>query len=258
MKMYEGWSTETSSIALARAAIDLHAQHTDIPQMLERVAETAGATAPGVPLRAQHILPFAAEKYNISKDLADYVAVPVIVMPSDLPNRNRVAFPYERLTEFDPLTGSLAFESWRHMPAHMDHINADYSIAKGIVLDVGMRPIKRSKSDLWKVNALLAFDRTRDPKLVNSILSGERSSYSMGALVNGYSCSICGTEVPQKEKPTCACAPDPSQPGVFRTFRVRGRDRLSHWNTGSIKGIEISSVQIPAYLSCTNSDILWK
>ena len=39
-------------------------------------------------------LSVASDTYKISKYIKDYVLVPVVVMPSDLTNRNKVAFPY--------------------------------------------------------------------------------------------------------------------------------------------------------------------
>ena len=66
-------------------------------------------------------LPFFSEAYNISSKLEDYVVVPVIIMPSDLPNRNAAAFPYEELAKANPELGLLNYQTWRAKPSFADH-----------------------------------------------------------------------------------------------------------------------------------------
>jgi hypothetical protein len=121
-------------------------------------------------------LPFAAEEYNISSDLKDYVVVPVTIMPTDLPNRNGVAFPYSELTRFNPMAGMLSYRTWKGKPTFEEHNNKDWTKAKGIIFDSKIKKIENSHGDLWKVVCLCAFDRGRDAKLANSILTSERKS----------------------------------------------------------------------------------
>lgn len=256
MHPHKDWSVETCNTLFAGPAVDLH-KHSErsLNDVLAQISETAGASNPqGVPLRASQVLGFAAEKYGISGKMSDHVAVPIIIMPSDLPNRNKVGFPLKRLSEFDTHTGMLAYETWRHMPTHMEHVNQDYSIAKGMVLDVGIRPMENARSGLWKVNALLSFDRSRDPELANAILTKQRTAYSMGAYVSSYSCSICGAETARKDRPCCDHV---SAKSTYDTFIVDGKRRLAHWNTGAFKGFEISSVSVPAYTSAINPELVW-
>lgn len=155
------------------------------------------------PLKANRILPFAAEKYDINPNLKNYVVVPVVIMPSDLPNKNYVGFPFKALSDFNPGLGMLSYETWRNQPTHYEHQNSDILQAKGMVLDVGMTPMRGTNGDLWKVHALCAFDREKDPILANSILNRERTSYSMGAYISHYECSICGASTQNKLKPSC-------------------------------------------------------
>ena len=42
-------------------------------------------------LEVQRYLPLAAQKYEISSDPRDYVVSPVIIFPTDIPNRNCLA-----------------------------------------------------------------------------------------------------------------------------------------------------------------------
>lgn len=251
----KNWSVETARTLHTGKVVDLHSI-INADSALERIAEVAGTSSTnGVPLRAAKIIPFAAEKYNISANLKDYVVQPVIIMPSDLPNRNKVAFPLRRLSEFLPEIGCLGYETWRYMPCFRDHNNSDWTQAKGIVLDVGIRPMPNAKGNLWKVNALLAFDRSRDPELANKILEGD-SSYSMGALVSNYNCAVCGSEVTRKDRPTCEHFNIPDNP-KFDTFIVNGKRRLAHWNVGSFKGFEVSYVDVPAYSSALGGELVW-
>lgn len=72
-------------------------------------------------LDAPSWLPFAAERYNISPDIRDYVIMTVPIMPSDLPNRNNVAFPYSQLTAFNTDSGMIAYKTWKGKPMHVEH-----------------------------------------------------------------------------------------------------------------------------------------
>jgi hypothetical protein len=72
-------------------------------------------------VEAKEWLPFFAERYNISADVRDYVVVPVVIMPSDLPNRNVVAFPYDELVKANPDVGQLGYQTWRAKPMFADH-----------------------------------------------------------------------------------------------------------------------------------------
>jgi hypothetical protein len=252
------WSTcqvETAACSHVGHAIDLH-KH-DPKRVLEKyAAETASANASAA-LSAQHWLPFAAEKYRINPNIRDYAIVPVIIMPSDLPNKNYVGFPFRALSEFVPSLGMLAYESWKGQPTHQDHVNDNIEIAKGVVLDTSMTPMKHALGDLWKVNALLAFDREKDPMLVNKILT-EQSHYSMGAYVTQYACSICGCTTQNKFKPNCEHH-KVGVPSEFATVPSRNRmgiPELAYWNVESFKGFEVSWVPTPAFISAADNQTI--
>src|SRR6266481_3193689 len=83
---------------------------------------------------APKILPFAAEKYNISPNIKDYILCCVVVLPSDLPNKNGIAFSHAELSSFVVDAGSLCYDTFRYRPIHLEHANKDPSIAKGIIL----------------------------------------------------------------------------------------------------------------------------
>lgn len=204
-------------------------------------------------LEVQSWLPMAAEEYEISNNISDYVVVPVIIMPSDLPNRNSVAFPYETLLRFSPRQGRLNYKSWVGKPTYTEHNHFKLEEAKGIVFDTYMTKIEHAQGNIFKVCALCGFDRTKDPDLANQILAGRRKSYSMGAFVTQYECSICA---------------DISKPGKLNTecgHVIRGRPKLHNTRRGlvpsyllariGIEGFEVSSVGVPAWSSATNSQL---
>lgn len=147
-------------------------------------------------LDIHNTLPGASKHYNISADLNDYIIVPVFTIPSEIPNRNGVGFPLEELTDFSPEDGMYYYQTFKNKPTHFEHVNKDYTIAKGIIADCYMRLLKGySYNRIWKMVELLMWDRTRDPDLCKEILSGGINAYSMGAMVGGYSCSYCGSEL---------------------------------------------------------------
>jgi hypothetical protein len=192
-------------------------------------------------------LPFASEVYKISADIKDYVMVPVVVMISDLPNRNLVAFPYTELTRFNPTAGVVAYKTWRGKGCYQEHANQILEDAKGVILDAAMRPLTNYHGDFWKVQLLLSFDRSKDPILANSILTRELSSFSMGALCSNYSCSICdklvskgGCEHVELHKP------------VMNIYN----QNLAYLQAIDPLGFETSAVKIPAYHYAQNPEYL--
>lgn len=246
--MYEAFTAENSVVETAAAPTSgapVEMSKFDNPDYAASamVKELAGANAQVQTSQRLGIewLPAAAEKLGISPNIRDFVAVPVVLLPSDLPNRNLVAFPAKRIMEFDTSSGRLAYTSWLGMPMHKDHYNSDPSIAKGVVLDVAVRRIKNAHGDLCKVIALCGIDRRRDPILANKILTGEVSDYSMGAMVRGYHCSICGVESAKPTEPKCTHIP--ARRNQFNTFMKDGKRRLAYWNTGPFKGFEVSALE---------------
>ncbi len=204
-------------------------------------------------LDVQRWLPLAAEKYEISKSIKDYVISPVIIFPTDIPNRNSVAFPYETLMKFNVGQGRPNYKTWVGKPTYTEHAHHDFTQAKGIVFDTYMRPLEHAAGNIYKLIALCGFDRTKDPELANAILQGKRKSYSMGAWVSQYECAVCG---------------DKSKPGKLNTacghvirgkpqiFEVAGHHIPSYLIARQeITGFEVSSVGVPAWSSATNSKI---
>lgn len=211
-------------------------------------------------LSAPKWLPLAAETYELSSDQSDYILVPTIIVPSDIPNRNKTAFPYIELSRFNPQSGSLSYRSWIGKPCHVDHQNRDISKAVGVVMDTAMVPMASNGGKLWKVMSLMAFDRSKSPEIAEQILSGRRNSYSMGANVLQYSCSVCGS-VSKPGSRVLACGVEhvtgPRSP--YKIFERRGRKVLGHRNSHGITGFEISTVTVPAWPSAvTGTDKLMK
>jgi len=134
-------------------------------------------------------LPIAAETYNISKDIRDYVITEIPIVTVDVPNRNLDAFPFEEVSSFNAEVGRLVYSTFIGKPTFRDHDNRDNRKARGVHFDSSL---ERVADNLYKIVVLAGWDRTKDPELVNSILSGQRNQYSMGALVGYTMCSYPG------------------------------------------------------------------
>lgn len=202
---------------------------------------------------ADHWLPFAAEAYNISPNLHDYIMVPVAIMPTDIPNRNGVAFSYSELTKFNTDVGALAYQTWKGMPTFREHQNNVKEDAKGVIFATAFRPMKRAKARIYKVIVLAGFDRSKDAYLTNQILTKDMHTYSMGALVKDYACSITG-ELASEHR---GRAPSPyvQAPGTMPKFNTYN-GHLGYLLAKDIKGFEMSAVNVPAYLSADNTEYL--
>ncbi len=184
-------------------------------------------------------LPFAAKTYHISKHPESYLVVPVIIMTSDLVNRNGVAFPLQELVKFQPPPiARQAYKAWCGCPTHWEHDNEDVTKAHGVVFDSVLRPLSGyGKGKLWKVVCLLGFDKDKYPDRVQKIARGEINTYSMGAWADSFTCSYCGSEIGK-----CHHL-DPKSNMDFYEYA----GQLVFRNACGISPIEVSAVEDPAY-----------
>lgn len=194
----------------------------------------------------------ASSHYHISPDIRDYVLVPVVTIPSDLPNRNGVGFPLSTLTEFIPDAGMLSYKTFKGKPTFYEHRNKDITQAKGIIADTHLRKLEGYGNDrVWKLLKLLCFDRSKDEILVDRILSKDPekriNTYSMGAYLTGCECSYCG-------KPLGYCTHlDPNPQGV--NFYEKDGHIVHKIMTG-VTGFETSAVESPAWMVAISDDLV--
>lgn len=191
----------------------------------------------------------ASKIYNISNDLNDYVIVCVKIFCSDLPNRNGVAFPKKELIRFNPEAGCLAYKTWVGKPTFLEHNNSILSNAKGVIFDSMLRPSRGLQGDLVHVDLLAGYDRTKDPNLVNNILSGKSNCYSMGAYSDDFTCSICG-----KSLNSGGCQHASLERPSFDLIN----GKLPYYNVVNPVGFELSSVETPAFVMAVNTDFVSK
>ncbi len=176
----------------------------------------------------------AAETYNISGDIRDYVIVDIPSVTVDIPNRNLQSFPYEEVSFFDNMQGSLVYQTFVGRPTHVDHKNQNPLEAKGVHFDSTLQYVPAYK--VWKIRTLAGFDRTKDTRLVDDILTGRRNGYSMGALVQNFVCSNCGKV--EVIKNPCRCM------AMGKGSVVDGR--LVYQLCAGVQFFEQSSVEDPA------------
>jgi hypothetical protein len=215
----------------------------------EIVLESPEAKQAGIntPIKLTKHLPFAAPHYHISRDFNDYVLTPVIIMPSDLPNRNAIAFPLKELVKFHPQLGQQAYETWSGKPTFYEHKNDDITKAYGMIGDTFMRKMTGwGNGRVWKILLLLGFDRSKNPHIVNRILDGSLNSYSMGAYIGGYTCSICNAE-----RGKCHHI-DPHD----TTAMYEIGNQLVYSNVVDIEGFETSAVESPAYMTALSDTLI--
>ncbi len=257
-KFSDGKHVEYSdAIGFGKCAIDVHRglKNKDIHRVKKTLVVKAtydpryGDNSLQGKLDINSWLPFAAEKMCISSDISDYIFVPVFTIPSDLPNRNSVAFPAKALREYSVDAGMLGFQTFKGKPVHYEHDNEDPTKAYGVIADTSLRPLKGfGGGKVWKFLELLAIDRSKHADTANQILAGDFNSYSMGSMVGRYTCSICNSNITMKSQ--CGHV---GKPGTvdFREFS----GQLSFKNVWDIHGIETSIVATPAF-HVANSDTL--
>jgi hypothetical protein len=177
------------SIALPDYTIEAHKNFEVQKSMGQKRTILAAADVPQREVDLD-FLPAAAEAYHLSPNAEDYIIVSLPIVTADIPNRNLQCFALGEISTFDSMHGRMVYQTFLNKPCHVEHANEDPTKAKGVHLDASMQYVP--KYGLWKINVLTMWDRTKDPKLVEQILSGERNGYSMGALVDAFQCSICG------------------------------------------------------------------
>lgn len=188
-------------------------------------------------------LPKAAEVYNISKDIRDYILVPVPVNISEIPNTNGDSFSLREWTTFNPNQGDLAFRTFKGKPTYVEHQeNTVFDKARGVIVDNHLSPLRGFRGNHAKLTLLLAFDKTKDPLRCDRILKGELNTYSKGTTYKAYACSVCGRIVTPKLKNFCEHT-DFKRPTRldFRTGKLVYRDCIG------LTGFECSSVDDPAF-----------
>ena len=202
-------------------------------------------------------LPFAAKTYCISANPADYILKPMLLMPSDIPNRNGIGFPIGELVRFlPPPMNRQVYRSWVGTPIHIEHDNADCTKAIGVVIDTALRQIRGYGDDKhWKVMGLLAIDKTKDPVMAQKVLTGEINTGSMGALANAFTCAVCGKPATKNQFTNCAHITTTDHVN-WQMVDHLGKKHLAYLNAHELGGIEYSLVQDPAWVAALSDENL--
>lgn len=194
----------------------------------------------GTRLDVGNWLKSASSVYDISPNLKDYVMKPVIILPSELPNRNGVGFPIQELIRFNPEAGMCAYKTFKGKPLHYEHANTNIRKAKGVIFDTFIRKLDGfGNGRLWKVVSLLAWDRQKDKELAERVLSNDMNTFSMGAWIDKYTCSVCGKDIGQ-------CSHLDARSPV--NFKLTFDGQLAFCEVFNPVGFETSAVESPAYL----------
>lgn len=204
-------------------------------------------------------LPFAAKRYHISPDLSDYVIFSTIICPSDIPNRNGIAFPLEELVRFTPTPSPhLVYKGWTACPLHLEHDNEDCTKAIGIIFDVSLTkmPEEYGNGKLYNVVGVCGIDRTKAPKIAEKFASGEIDTVSMGALAGYFTCSICGAVCDDEHH--CSHITSSKNVNFTPVPDSFGNIHVAFLNAHDLDPIETSVVADPAWAPALSDMILQK
>ncbi len=204
-------------------------------------------------------LPFAAKTYHISPDPSDYIIKPMLLMPSDIPNRNGIGFPIGELVKFlPPPMNRQVYRSWIGTPIHVEHDNQDCTKAIGVVIDTALRQIKGYGDDKhWKVMGLLAIDKTKDPILADKVLSGKIDTGSMGCLADHFTCSVCGAPATKNQFTNCSHVTSTDNVN-WNPVDHLGKRHIAYLNAHELSPIEFSIVEEPAWaMALSDEKVEW-
>lgn len=183
-------------------------------------------------LEANIWLSKAAEVYNLSKDIRDYILVPVPAIITSIPNTNGDSVSLKELTTFNAEQGALSYKTWVGKPMYVEHQHKPQWI-RGVILDTYIRPLPKFPKH-FKLVMLAALDRTRDPQLIQRVIDRELNTYSMGMYYSSYICSVCGNRAGKGIGRPCAHT-KPQKP----TYRLPD-GRLCYRICQDITGFELS------------------
>lgn len=190
------------------------------------------------------LLPSIAPIYKLSSNPDDYFMKPVIMFHSDMPNRNGYLFPTKSLIEWNDTRKMLAYQTWKYCPLHIEHKTDIKENAIGLIADVILRKAYGvCNGQIYKVIALAAVDRTKNPSYTSKIEQGKLNSWSMGCDASHISCSYCGA--PEGE---CSHI-DKHAPVQF--YELNGN--IVCRAASGLSGMELSSVGTPAWPMAVNS-----
>lgn len=200
-------------------------------------------------------LPFAAKVYKISPRIEDYILVNTLICPSDIPNRNGIGFPATELASWQPPpVARMAYKAWQGCPVHNEHDNEDHTKAYGVILDSSLHKVAGyGGGKLWKVMGLLAIDKNKYPEMALRVLNKEVNTYSMGAMVEAFTCSYCGTECTEKY-----CCPHIKSTKTVNWSAYRdfdGSQHLAFLNAHGLNPIECSIVEDPAWAPALSDEV---
>lgn len=195
-------------------------------------------------------LSLCAEEYNISKNPEDYILLPTIICPSDLPNRKGIAFPLKQLLRWNADLHQQVYKGWKGCPTFSDHNNSNLKEARGVVLDVILKQVVGFKGNFHKVFGLAAFDRNKYPEVAYRLLSRDTTTVSMGAYIEYYECSICGAKLQDENGKPKSCKHFPNTK-VYQDDGVRydqETGRVIYRKCNGITPFELSEVGTPAWI----------
>lgn len=224
--------------ALKNSAIDLHKEKAS---RRSKSISVRSDDSESVMLDVNAWLPAAAEHYNISADIRDYVLHPTIVNISGLPNTNGDSFSAKEWLAFKPKFGMLAYKTFKAKSCYLEHSNQDYRKSAGVIFDSSLTRLVGFDGDRAKLMLLLAFDRTLHPELCEAILDGTHNTYSMGVYYTSYTCSICGNTFSGSSRTFC------SHTRINKPVYRMG-DKLAYRICHNLEGFETSAVRDPAFI----------
>lgn len=238
-----GLSSDSFNVDAIAPSIDLHKEQASRTSKHIPISGKSVGMDEGVDIDANSWLPMAAPHYNISSDIRDYVLAPIPATITSIPNTNGDCFTTQRMLNFIPELGQVAYKTFKGKPTHVEHINKDWSIAKGVIFDAYLKPLHGFRGNHARLILLLGFDRTRDPELAGKIARNELNTYSIGAHYTAYECSVCGHVTEQSTMHVCSHT-------KLRVPTYRdNQNRLVYRKLMNFIGFECSAVEDPAFVS---------
>lgn len=141
----------------------------------------------GLRINLEDVLDRVHTIYDISRNPKDYGLVACRANSVNIPNDNGDAFPKDELLRFEPRFGRRVYRSYEYKPHHVNHKSENPKRARGVIVDAHYND--SNTSDEF-IEALVAYDKTKDPVLAKGIKIGTIDGFSMGCSCGFTICSV--------------------------------------------------------------------
>ena len=204
----------------------------------------------------QHLIPYMVNRSLSEKQRVKEVGPKIIV------GKNYLLLPISsiRKVHSEPVFNLEVEEDHTYVAGGVivHNCNEDCTKAYGVVLDAALTRIQGyGGGKYWKVMGLAAVDKNKHPDIAQELVDGSIQTFSMGALADYFTCSVCGAPAYGEDERYKNCPHITHTQDVnFRIVNNHGMRKLAFLWAHGLSPIEFSIVRDPAWVVAHYDQVL--